>query len=84
VNPPGASFNGSSAEWIMENPNGGWPTSSLAQFTQVFFNNAFATPPGCGFAGLPGNGDTFDVFSDGIQVTTTSVAGTSVTIDFKG
>lgn len=84
VPPPTASFNGSSAEWIMENPNGGWPTSSLAQFTQVFFNNAFATPPECGFAGLPGNGDTFDVFSNGIQVTTTSVAGTSVTIDFTG
>ncbi len=84
VPPPGASFNGSSTEWIMENPNNGWPTSSLAQFTQLFFNNAFATTPGCGSAGLPSEGDIINLISDGTQVTTTAVAGTSVTIDFSG
>jgi len=40
--PPGASFNGDCAEWIMEAPDGGEPISSLPRFTPVTFTSAYA------------------------------------------
>jgi len=82
--PPGANFNGSSVEWIMEDPDSGWPKASLAKFTPVNFTDAFATTIGCESAGLPSNGDILNLVSNGQQLTTTSVDGTSVTIDFIG
>lgn len=38
--PPGASANGDTAEWIMEAPDFGEPTSSLPRFTPVVFTGA--------------------------------------------
>jgi hypothetical protein len=38
--PPGATFDGNTAEWIMEAPDGGEPVSSLPAFTPVTFTDA--------------------------------------------
>jgi hypothetical protein len=42
LEPPGVQFAGNSAEWIMEEPNNGWPNTSLPKFAQVQFNGALA------------------------------------------
>ena len=59
--PPGASFSGNSAEWIMEAPDGGEPISSLPRFTPVNFTSAFACSAGGKTVGNPQNGDTWTV-----------------------
>ena len=82
--PPGANFNGTTAEWIMEAPNFGWPKSSLPKFTPLNFTDAFATTAGCASAGIPTNGDILNLTANGKQITATSVTSTSVTIDFIG
>jgi hypothetical protein len=84
VPPPGASFNGDSAEWIMEAPDGGLPISSLPSFTPVQFADAFACTANQ-TTGDPKNGDTWNIVN-GVNQTLTSVgvgSGT-VTIDFIG
>jgi len=40
--PPTADFNGSSAEWIAEDPSGGEPAYTLAGFTPIDFTGALA------------------------------------------
>jgi hypothetical protein len=82
--PPNASFNGTSAEWIMEAPDGGWPNTALPKFTPIVFEEAFATLPNCPQAGLPGNGNILNLFQNGSPVTSTTTNGTSVTIKFTG
>jgi len=42
VPPPTADFNGSSAEWIAEDPGGGEPAYTLAAFTPIAFTGAIA------------------------------------------
>ena len=44
--PKGASFNGASAEWIMEAPDTGEPGTSLPSFTPVVFTTAFSNGRG--------------------------------------
>lgn len=84
--PPQATFNGSSVEWIMELPQNTGETSSLPAFTPVAFGEAFATSPGCVEAILPTDGTILNIFIPGVekQLTSASVNGTSVTIDFVG
>jgi hypothetical protein len=85
--PTGASFNGSSAEWIMEAPNGGEPLTSLPSFSPVEFTTALA----CNSSVIanPQNGDyvnIVDPFSPPFPPLLTSVTlgNDTVTIDFTG
>ena len=55
--PTGATFNGSDAEWIMEAPDGGEPTSSLPSFSPVQFTTATACNNYNNVIGNPENGD---------------------------
>ena len=82
--PPTATFNGSSVEWIMESPGGGWPTTSLPKFTPVTFGNAFASYPGCSVAAVPTADGITNIFTPAGQMTTTSVNGPSVTVTYIG
>ena len=58
--PPAASFDGNSAEWIMEAPSGGLPNSSLPSFTPVQFTNAFSCTANQ-VTGDPQNGDILEI-----------------------
>jgi hypothetical protein len=82
VPPPGANFNGQSAEWIMEAPDGGTPNTELPKFTPVVFTDAFA----CGGGdGDPQNADTTNVTDGaGTVVTSVSTGPDTVSIDFIG
>jgi hypothetical protein len=79
--PTGASFNGSSAEWIMEAPDGGEPMSSLPAFNPVEFTGASAC--GDGNVHNPQNGDTVIIMSWGVpdvQLTYITLGDGTVTI----
>ncbi len=82
--PPGASFNGSSVEWIMEAPDGGEPHSSLPKFTPVTFTSAIA----CGNNNTTANPQTGDIMnietSSGKVLTSTTVGNDTTTISFIG
>ncbi|GAN78559.1 G1 family glutamic endopeptidase [Acidisphaera rubrifaciens] len=82
--PPGAGFNGSSVEWIMEAPDGGEPTSALPRFTPVTFTSALA----CGAANASGNPQTGDVINidtaAGRVLTSTTVGQDTATVSFTG
>jgi hypothetical protein len=83
VPPPGASFDGQSAEWIMEAPNGGTPATELPKFTPVVFTDAFA----CGGVaeGDPQFGDTTNIEDGaGTVVTSVTTGPDTVTVDFTG
>jgi hypothetical protein len=83
--PPGATFNGSSCEWIMEAPDGGEPTSSLPRFTPVVFTGAIACAPGDTAAMTPGNADIMNITTaSGQQLTNVTVNGETATITFTG
>ena len=88
VPPPGATFDGNSAEWIMEAPDGGEPTSALPNFTPVTFTSALACPAAGGTVGNPQSGDTFTVVNSSVSpaktLTSTALASLSVTISFTG
>lgn len=82
--PPGAAFNGSSYEWIMEAPDGGEPNVSLPAFTPVVFTSAAACGPDNAYAN-PATGDTMNIEGASGQVLTSVTVGTgTVTIDFVG
>ena len=88
--PPAASFDGNSAEWIMEAPSGGLPNSSLPSFTPVQFTNAFSCTANQ-VTGDPQNGDILEIApppSPGNPsppaLTFVTVGSGTVTIDFKG
>lgn len=89
VPPPGASFNGDSAEWIMEaptlvTPSGGTSGASLPSFTPVDFTSAFACTANQN-TGDPANGDTWNIVNAVNQtLTSVSVGSGTVTIDFTG
>ncbi len=81
--PPGATFSGSSAEWIMEAPGSGEPTSSLPMFTPVVFTSAVC----CGLNGTldnPSDGDIFNIVGDGTTLTQVTLGLDTVTIDYIG
>jgi hypothetical protein len=81
--PPGASFNASSCEWIMEAPDGGEPISSLPYFTPVIFTNSFAWGPGAII--VPQGCDTLNVEDPSGQVLTyTTTNSDTLTISFTG
>jgi hypothetical protein len=81
--PTGATFNGSDAEWIMEAPDGGEPTSSLPSFSPVQFTTALACNNSV--VGNPENGDYVNVVNNnGQTLTSVSLGNDSVTIDFIG
>jgi hypothetical protein len=81
--PPGASFSGNCAEWIMEAPDGGEPTSSLPNFTPVTFTSAVCCGPNG--AGNPESGDTYTVTAaDGTVLTAETVGSDTVTISYTG
>lgn len=86
--PPGASFNGNSADWIMEAPDTGEPTSSLPSFTPFSFTSAIA----CSTTGSgnPKNGDTVAVVrpasgsTPAKTLTATTLSDFAVQISFTG
>jgi hypothetical protein len=80
--PPGASFSGVSAEWIMEAPDGGEPVSSLPKFSPVTFSEAISCGPDG--VGNPENGDTWNIVGFGTTLTSVSTGDFSVTIDYIG
>jgi hypothetical protein len=89
--PPGATFNGISAEWIMEapgntnNPGGGEPGTALPSFTPVQFTSAFSCTANQ-TTGDPQNGDRWEIVnpSNNKALTSVTIASTTVTIDFAG
>jgi hypothetical protein len=81
--PPGASFNGTSAEWIMEAPDGGYPNSALPKFTEVKFTTALCCGPNR-TVGDPKSGTVWNVVNGAQTLTATTLGSDTVTIDFKG
>jgi hypothetical protein len=83
--PPGASFNGSSYEWIMEAPNGGEPYTALPKFTPVTFTSALACNAGLTATGNPAVADTLNIEdTSGKVLTSVSVGTDTCTITFIG
>ncbi len=80
--PPGASFSGRSAEWIMEAPDGDEPTSCMPKFTPVQFTPAIC----CGASEVndPVNGDTWNITRRGQMMTSVTLDHDAVTIDYIG
>jgi Peptidase A4 family/PASTA domain len=81
--PPGATFSGSSAEWIMEAPGLGEPLSSLPMFTPVVFTSAVCCGPN-GTLDNPSDGDIFNIVGDGTTLTQVTLGLDTVTIDYVG
>ncbi len=82
--PPGASANGDTAEWIMEAPDFGEPTSSLPRFTPVVFTGALACSSGLTTIGNPDKGDVWNIVGFGKTLTSVTLGDNEVTIDFTG
>ncbi len=81
--PPGASFSGSSVEWIMEAPNGGEPAISLPAFTPIVFNPAYAFDSH-NQVYAPSTGFPVNMFRGPQVLTFVASAGEQVTINFIG
>ncbi|MGA2952211.1 MAG: G1 family glutamic endopeptidase [Caulobacteraceae bacterium] len=81
--PPGATFDGESAEWIMECNDGAEPSEALPGFTPIDFTGCVACGPSVASV-TPAGGDVF-VIVDGQGTPLTSTAlGQGVVIDFIG
>jgi hypothetical protein len=86
--PPGASFDGNSADWIMEAPDTGEPVSSMPSFTTFSFTTAVACS--ATGSGNPKNGDTFSVVrpasgsTPAKTLTSTALSDFAVQISFTG
>jgi Peptidase A4 family len=80
--PPGASFRGRSAEWIMEATYEDEPTSCLPKFTPV----QFTYPICCGtnMVGDTANGDTWNITRCGQMLTSVTLDHDAVTIEYIG
>ncbi|WP_170133294.1 G1 family glutamic endopeptidase, partial [Arthrobacter livingstonensis] len=81
--PPGATFNGNCAEWIMEAPDGGETTASLPSFTPVAFTSAVCCGPNKSSSN-PLNGDTWNIVAFGTTLTSVALATDAVTISYAG
>jgi hypothetical protein len=86
--PPGASFAGESAEWIMECPGAAYDRSTLPKFSKVTFTNAGAcdvndAPPGANAGVALGNAAQV-TFQDSYENVETSVSAglATVTINY--
>jgi hypothetical protein len=80
--PPGATFSGNSAEWIMEAPNSGEPSTSLPSFSPVIFTSAFsAAQTG---SGDPVNGDSTNIQVSGRNLTAVVLREMALEIDYEG
>jgi hypothetical protein len=79
--PPGASFSGNSAEWIVEAPGKGEPGTSLPRFSPVVFSTAFASAT-AGGSGDPANGDTTNIVGFGSILTSVSLKTMGLEIDY--
>jgi len=79
--PPGASFSGNSAEWIVEAPNTGEPGTSLPRFSPVVFSTAFASAAANGY-GDPATGDTTNIVGFGSILTSVSLKTMALEIDY--
>jgi hypothetical protein len=86
--PPGATFNGNSAEWIMEAPDTGLPVSALPSFTPVQFTAALACGADGQTVGNPQNGDTWTIVDNSqnppVSLTSTTLGDGTVTVSFIG
>jgi Peptidase A4 family len=82
--PPGATFSGNSAEWIVEAPQASEVCTALPRFGPVAFTSAIACSSS-GALGNPKRGDTVDVedASGGI-LASVEVADYAAAIDFTG
>ncbi len=81
--PPGASFLGESAEWIMEAPDSGEPISSLPKFGETTFTQAMCSGP-VDVVSDPVQGEVWNISGFGETLTSVTVAPNTVTIDFIG
>jgi hypothetical protein len=81
--PPGATFSGNSAEWIMEAPNKGEPGTALPSFTPVVFSSAFSTGAGNAI-GNPATGDSNNITLGGRNLTSVALRPMAVEIDYAG
>jgi hypothetical protein len=84
--PPGASFSGACAEWIMEAPDGGEPTSALPSFTAVTFIDAQACTSDQDVSQAdPNSGILVNLIdTSGTVLTSTSATDSTATITFIG
>jgi hypothetical protein len=89
--PPTADFNGSSAEWIAEDPGGGEPTYTLAAFTPINFTGGLACNCASDLSSMdwanPSSGTTVEIESAGTPpatLTATTVGEGTVTITYVG
>jgi Peptidase A4 family len=82
--PPGATFDGESAEWIMECNDYGEPAQSLPAFTPVMFSGGVACGPNTPSAN-PISGDVFVIIgAEGETLTDTVLGDGTVEIIFVG
>ncbi|OJA84389.1 hypothetical protein BGV71_12420 [Burkholderia ubonensis] len=88
VPPPGATFDGNSAEWIMEAPDGGLPTAALPSFTPVQFTTALACGADGRTVGNPQNGDSWTIVDSSqnppVSLTSATLGDATVTVTFTG
>jgi Peptidase A4 family len=80
--PPGASFKGRSAEWIMEATAGDEPPSCLPKFTPVQFTSAICC--GVNTIGDAVKGDTWNITRCGQMLTSVTLDAEVVTIEYIG
>jgi hypothetical protein len=83
--PPGATMSGNTAEWVMEMPFGGEPTTSLPMFTPVVFTSAVCCGPN-GTLDNPSDGEIFNIVGavDGMTLTSVTTGLDTVTINYAG
>jgi hypothetical protein len=84
VPPPGAAMSGNSIEWIMEAPDGGYPTAALPKFTPVNFTSAIGCSPDGKTVGNPQTGDSVNIVNGSQTLTSVTLGNDTVTIDFQG
>jgi hypothetical protein len=82
--PPGVTLSGNCIEWIMEAPDGGYPTSALPAFTPVNFTRASGTSSDGRTQGNPQDGGYAYVVYGGQTLTAVTLASDAVSIQYTG
>lgn len=81
--PPGASFSGNCAEWIMEALGVGGTIASLPSFTPVQFSNADCYNTLTSTTGNPATGDTWNITdAEGDALTSVTLGAYELVIDY--